>query len=66
MTFETSLWIQAHRDFASIAPDRTLIFAKGSSHDSCCQSLQNLIVEATGKIGVINSGMIGVPQPHQV
>jgi len=49
MTFDTKLWIQAHRDFASKALNRTLIFANGSSHD-IAHDRPELIVEAAGKL----------------
>jgi pimeloyl-ACP methyl ester carboxylesterase len=49
MTFDTALWIQAHKDFASKSPNRILIFAKGSSHD-IAHDRPELIVEATGKL----------------
>jgi pimeloyl-ACP methyl ester carboxylesterase len=49
MTFDTALWIQAHKDFAGKAPNRTLIFAKDSSHD-IAHDRPELIVEATGKL----------------
>jgi pimeloyl-ACP methyl ester carboxylesterase len=49
MTFDIALWIQAHKDFAGKAPNRTLIFAKGSSHDIAHDSPE-LIVEATVKL----------------
>jgi pimeloyl-ACP methyl ester carboxylesterase len=49
MTFDTALWIQAHKEFAGKAPNRTLIFAKGSSHD-IAHDRPELIVEATVKL----------------
>jgi pimeloyl-ACP methyl ester carboxylesterase len=49
MTFDTALWIQAHKDFASKSPNRTLIFAKDSSHD-IAHDRPELIVEATVKL----------------
>lgn len=49
MTFDTALWLQAHKDFANKAPNRTLIFAKGSSHD-IAHDRPELIVEATVKL----------------
>lgn len=49
MTFDTGLWIQAHRDFAGKVPNRTLIFAKGSSHD-ITHDRPELIVEAVGEL----------------
>jgi pimeloyl-ACP methyl ester carboxylesterase len=49
MTFDIALWIQAHKDFAGKAPNRTLIFAKDSSHD-IAHDRPELIVEATGKL----------------
>ncbi len=49
MTIDTALWIQAHKDFAGKAPNRTLVFAKGSSHD-IAHDRPELIVEATGKL----------------
>jgi pimeloyl-ACP methyl ester carboxylesterase len=49
MTFDIALWIQAHKDFAGKSPNRTLIFAKGSSHD-IVHDRPELIVEATGKL----------------
>jgi pimeloyl-ACP methyl ester carboxylesterase len=49
MTLDTALWIQAHKDFAGKAPNRTLIFAKGSSHD-IAHDRPELIVEATVKL----------------
>jgi pimeloyl-ACP methyl ester carboxylesterase len=49
MTFDTALWIQAHKDFAGKAPNRTLIFAKDSSHD-IAHDRPELIVEATVKL----------------
>jgi pimeloyl-ACP methyl ester carboxylesterase len=49
MTFDTALWIQAHKDFAAKAPNRTLIFAKGSSHD-IAHERPELIVDAAGKL----------------
>ena len=49
MTFDTTLWIQAHKDFAGKARNRTLVFAKGSSHD-IAHDRPELIVEATVKL----------------
>jgi pimeloyl-ACP methyl ester carboxylesterase len=49
MTFDTTLWIQAHKEFASKAPNRTLIFANGSSHD-IAHDRPELIVEAAGRL----------------
>ena len=49
MTFDTALWIQAHKDFAGKAPNRTLILAKGSSHD-IAHDRPELIVKATGEL----------------
>ena len=49
MTSDIALWTQAHRDFAGKAPNRTLIFAKDSSHD-IAHDRPELIVEATGKL----------------
>jgi pimeloyl-ACP methyl ester carboxylesterase len=49
MTFDTMLWIQAHKDFAAKAPNRTLTFAKGSSHD-IAHDRPELIVNAAGKL----------------
>jgi pimeloyl-ACP methyl ester carboxylesterase len=49
MTFDIALWTQAHKDFAAKSPNRTLIFAKGSSHD-IAHDRPELIVEATGKL----------------
>jgi pimeloyl-ACP methyl ester carboxylesterase len=49
MTFETTLWIQAHRDFAGKAPNRTLILAKGSSHN-IARDRPELIVSAAGEL----------------
>jgi pimeloyl-ACP methyl ester carboxylesterase len=49
MTFDITLWIQAHRDFAAKSPNRTLIFAKGSSHD-IAHDHPEMIVDATGKL----------------
>jgi pimeloyl-ACP methyl ester carboxylesterase len=49
MTFDTELWIQAHKEFAGKAPNRTLIFAKDSSHD-IAHDRPELIVEATVKL----------------
>jgi pimeloyl-ACP methyl ester carboxylesterase len=46
MTFETALWLQAHKDFAGKAPNRTLILAKDSSHD-IAHDRPELIIEAT-------------------
>ena len=60
MTFDTALWIQAHKDFADKAPNRTLIFAKNSSHD-IAQDRPELIVEATVKL--VDQLRSGRPQP---
>jgi pimeloyl-ACP methyl ester carboxylesterase len=49
MTSDIALWIQAHKEFAGKAPNRTLIFAKGSSHD-IAHDRPELIVDATGKL----------------
>jgi len=49
MTFETALWLQAHKDFAAKAPNRTLILAKDSSHD-IAHDRPELILEATEKL----------------
>ena len=49
MTSDTALWIQAHKDFAAKSPNRTFIFAKGSSHN-IAHDRPELIVEATGKL----------------
>ena len=49
MTFDTTLCIQAHKDFAAESSNRTLIFAKGSSHD-IAHDHPELIVDATGKL----------------
>ena len=48
MTFDTTLWIRAHKDFEGKAPNRTLMFAKASSLDMA-HDRPELIVEATGK-----------------
>jgi len=45
----TVSWIQAHKDFAGKAPNRTFIFAKDSSHD-ISHDRPELIVEATVKL----------------
>ena len=49
MTFDATLWLQAHKDFAAKATNRTLIFANGSSHD-IAHDRPELIVEATGRL----------------
>jgi hypothetical protein len=49
MTFDTELWIQAHKDFAGKSPNRKFIFAKDSSHD-IAHDRPELIVEAAGKL----------------
>jgi pimeloyl-ACP methyl ester carboxylesterase len=49
MTFDTALWIQAHKDFAGKSSNRTLIFAKGSSHD-IAHDRPELIVKAAGEL----------------
>jgi pimeloyl-ACP methyl ester carboxylesterase len=60
MTFDTALWIQAHKDFARKASNRTLIFAKDSSHD-IAHDRPELIVEATGKL--VDKLRLARPQP---
>ena len=45
----TVSWIQAHKDFAAKAPNRTLILAKDSSHD-IAHDRPELILEATEKL----------------
>ncbi len=60
MTFDTALWIQAHKDFAGKSPNRTLIFAKDSSHD-IARDRPELIVEATGKL--VDQIRSAKPQP---
>jgi len=49
MTFDTALWVQAHKDFAGKSPNRTLIFAKDSSHD-IAHDRPGLIVKAAGQL----------------
>jgi pimeloyl-ACP methyl ester carboxylesterase len=49
MTFDAALWIKAHKDFAAKSPNRTLIFAKNSSHD-IAHDRPELIVQAAGKL----------------
>jgi pimeloyl-ACP methyl ester carboxylesterase len=49
MTFDTELWIQAHKDFAGKSPNRKFIFAKDRSHD-IAHDRPELIVEAAGKL----------------
>jgi pimeloyl-ACP methyl ester carboxylesterase len=49
MKLDSERWTQAHTEFASKAPNRTLIVAKGSSHD-IAHDHPEVILDAVGKM----------------